>query len=387
VPAFPSPPTRMASGNPFSPTFGASPPVLAGRDDILDDIDDAFETGPTHPDYTTLFIGIRGAGKTVMLNAIEDLAQARGWLTVSDNATPAGLLTRLQRSTAALLATLHPARPERRVSGVKAGGLGVEFELLPEVVQIGDLRDVLTALGDALAAQGTGLLITIDELQSGSLAEVREFGAVLQHVTRREQRPIAFAGAALPQIDNTLLSDDTATFLQRCSRYDVDRLPPAATRRALAEPITGRGGGIDGDALDRAVEATSGYAFMVQLVGFHSWKAAADPVAGITAAEVAEGVAEAERRIGRLVFAPTWRGLSDVDRRFLMAMAVDEGESRLADVAARLEVGTKYAGVYRRRLIDAGMIVATGKGRLDFAHHATREWLRNEPSNDRWRPE
>jgi len=377
----------MASSNPFSPTFGASPPVLAGRDDILDDVDDAFETGPTHPDYTTLFIGIRGAGKTVMLNAIEDLARARGWMTVSDNAQPEGLLTRLQRSTVVLLASLEGAGPSRRLTGVKAGGLGVEFELLPEVARTRDLRQVLTALGDALAEQGTGLLITIDELQSGALAEVREFGAVLQHVTRREQRPIAFAGAALPQIENTLLSDDTATFLQRCSRYDVDRLAPSATRRAIAEPIEARGGTIDDEALERAVEATSGYAFMVQLVGFHSWKAAADPTAGITTAEIATGVTEAERRIGRLVFAPTWRGLSAVDRRFLMAMAVDDGESRLADVAARLDVGTKYAGVYRRRLIDAGMIIPTGKGRIDFTHHATREWLRSEPINDEWRPE
>jgi hypothetical protein len=377
----------MAPGNPFSPTFGASPPVLAGRDDILDDVDDALETGPTHPDYTTLLVGIRGAGKTVMLNAIEDLARARGWMTASDNATPGGLLERLQRTCATLLASFEHRPPERRLSGVRAGGLGVEFDVQPEAARARDLRDVLTALGDALAEQGTGLMITIDELQSGSLDEVREFGAVLQHVTRREQRPIAFAGAALPQIDHTLLSDDTATFLQRCSRYDVDRLSPEATRRAIAEPITERGGSIDGDALDAAVTATSGYAFMVQLVGFHSWKAAADPASGITAAEIAAGVAEAERRIGRLVFAPTWRGLSDVDRRFLVAMAVDDGESRLADVALRLGVGTKYAGVYRRRLIDAGMIIATGKGRIDFAHHATRDWLRNAPADADWRRE
>jgi len=85
----------MATKNPFSPTFGASPPVLAGRNDILDDIGDAFETGPTHPDYTVLFIGVRGSGKTVMLNATEELARVRGWLTLSDNASPTGLLGRL----------------------------------------------------------------------------------------------------------------------------------------------------------------------------------------------------------------------------------------------------------------------------------------------------
>jgi hypothetical protein len=368
----------LATDNPFSPTFGASPPVLAGRDDMLDDVDDALATGPTHPDYTTLFVGVRGAGKTVMLNAIEDLAREHGWLTLSENAPPAGLLDRLQRGGLALLARLADTRPNRRLKGVSAAGVGIEFEVSPDTDPDLDLRDVLTMLGDVLDEHGTGLLITLDELQSGEIDELREFGAILQHVTRRERRPVAFAGAALPQIDNTLLSDDTATFLQRCSRYDVDRLDHEAARTAIARPIDERGARIDAVALERAVAATSGYAFMVQLVGFHSWRAAADPVAGITAEEIERGVAEAERRIGRLVFAPTWRGLSDVDRRFLIAMARDDRESRLTDIAERLGVGTKYAGVYRRRLIRAGMVVATGKGRIDFAHHATRDWLREQ---------
>ena len=77
----------MAARNPFSPSFETSPPVLAERDAILDSVGDALATGPTHPDYTALFIGVRGAGKTVMLNAVEDLAGSRGWLALSDDAT------------------------------------------------------------------------------------------------------------------------------------------------------------------------------------------------------------------------------------------------------------------------------------------------------------
>ena len=77
---------HLAPHNPFSPTFGASPPVLAGRDHIIEDIGDALATGPTHPDYTALLIGVRGSGKTVMLNAVEDLARSHGWLVLADNA-------------------------------------------------------------------------------------------------------------------------------------------------------------------------------------------------------------------------------------------------------------------------------------------------------------
>lgn len=371
----------MASQNPFSPTFGASPLVLAGRDDILGDIDDALTVGPTHPDYTALFIGVRGAGKTAMLNAVEDLARERGWLIVSDTAAPAGLLDRLADAAARLLSQHEPPPPARRLKAAAVAGVGsIEFHQAPEAESSRDLRSLLADLGDRLADNGTGLMITLDELQSGVLDEIREFGAVVQHVTRREERPVAFAGAALPQIEDTMLSDDAATFLQRCSRHDIGWLDLPATKAAIAGPIEERGAAIDPRALEEAVAATSGYAFMIQLVGFHAWKAAGDPMSGITAEEVAIGIAEAERRIGRLVLAPMWRGLSDVDRRFLVAMARDDDASELATIAARLGVEINYAGVYRRRLLKAGMIVPVGKGRVDFAHHAARAWLRAEPA-------
>lgn len=371
----------MASQNPFSPTFGASPLVLAGRGDILDDIDDALTVGPMHPDYTALFIGVRGAGKTAMLNAVEDLARERGWLTISETAAPAGLLDRLAGAAARLLRQHGPPPPARRVKAAAVAAVGsIEFQEAPVAEPSRDLRSLLTDLGDRLADNGTGLMVTLDELQSGVLDEIREFGAVVQHVTRREERPVAFAGAALPLIEDTMLSDEAATFLQRCSRHDIGRLDLPATRAAIAGPIEERGAAIDPRALEEAVAATSGYAFMIQLVGFHAWKAAGDPMSSITAEEVVIGIAEAERRISRLVLAPMWRGLSEVDQRFLVAMARDDEASELATVAARLGVEINYASVYRRRLIKVGMIVPAGKGRVDFAHHAARAWLRGEPA-------
>lgn len=367
----------MAVRNPFSPSFGTSPPVLAGRDAILDSVGDALAAGPTHPDYTALFIGVRGAGKTVMLNAVEDLARSRGWLVLSDSASSTGLPDRLTRAASDLLEEIGPAGPKRRLSSVTAAGFGLGLETIPTPQAEYDLRGALSDLGDALAEQETGLLITVDEMQSGDVDEIREFGSVLQHVSRREERPVAFIGAALPQVEDTLLSDDAITFLQRCSRYDIDRLDPQATRRAIAEPINEHGRSIDAAALDRAVAATSGYAFMIQLVGFHSWQAeVATP--HITPEHVATGITEAQRRIGRMVLAPTWRTLSDVDRRFLLAMAQDDGESKLADIAERLGVTAGYAGVYRHRLIRAGMIRPAGRGRVTLAHHAARDWLREQ---------
>ena len=375
----------MARNNPFSPTFGAHPPVIAGRDDILDAISDALETGPTHPDYTSLFLGVRGAGKTVLLNAVEDLARARGWLTLSEDASHTGLLGRLTRAAARLLAE-HEDDPGRRIRAVTAAGFGVEFEPDATPDNAGtdaaeNLRRVLGTLGEALDGRGAGLMITLDEMLRADLGEVHQFGSVIQHVCRREQWPVAFVGAALPQLEDRLGSDDAATFLQRCSRFDIGRLGSAATRLAISKPIEDRGAGIDPDALDTAATASSGYAFMVQLVGFHSWAAASDPPLRITADDVADGVHRARGRVARLVLAPIWRDLSDVDQRFLLAMAQDDGESTLAEVAQRLGVDTNYASVYRHRLIHAGMVVSTGRGRIDLAHHAARAWLRFKASN------
>ena len=367
----------MKARNPFSPSFGTSPPVLAGRDDILDSVGDAFAAGPTHPDYTALFIGVRGAGKTVMLNAVEDLARSRGWLAVSESASSTGLPERLTRAATDLLGGIRPAEPKRRVSSVTAAGVGTGFETVSAPNSNDDLRGALSELGDTLAGHGTGLLITVDELQSGEVGEIRQFGSILQHVSRREQRPIAFIGAALLQIEDTLLSDDAITFLQRCSRYDIDRLNTNATRRAITEPIREHGRSIDPAALDRAVTATSGYAFMIQLVGFHSWQADANSP-DITAEHVTAGIAEAQRRIGRMILTPTWKTLSDVDRRFLLAMSQDDGDSGITDVADRLGVTTSYASVYRHRLLRAGMILPAGRGRIRLAHHAARDWLRDQ---------
>ena len=348
--------------------------MLAGRDDILESLDEAFETGTRHPDYTVLLIGVRGTGKTAILNAAEDMVRKRGWLVIAEQGSPNGLIDRVRGHAARLLAEIDD-EPSRRISGVHAAGVGIAFEQRDEQHAPQDLRSTLTDLGDRLARVGTGLLITIDELHGADMNEVREFGAVLQHVTRREGRPIAFAGAALPYLEDDLLKGQLATFLQRCSRYDTGPLDSAATRSALELPITHSSATIDARALARAVDAANGYPFMVQLVGFYTWKAAGDPAAGIDDAAVTVGIERAESRIGRLVLAPTWNELSDTDRRFVFAMTDDADTSELAVVAQRMGVAVNYAHVYRRRLERAGLITVTASNTISFAYPTARAWV------------
>ena len=224
-------------------------------------------------------------------------------------------------------------------------------------------------------------MITLDELHNGDVDEVREFGAIVQHVTRREQRPIAFVGAGLNIIEDTILSGTAITFFQRCSRFEIGRLTRADTMEAIVHPIEQAGSLIAPNALETATSATSGYPFMVQLVGFHSWKQAKNLETGITGFDVRAGARIARRRAARLVLDPVWRDLSNMDKRFLVAMAEDDGVSRLSEVASRLGKSSDYARVYRNRLRKAGMVVANARGEVDFAQAFARDWVRRMAQN------
>ena len=370
----------VARGNPFSPSFGTYPPVLAGRDDLLDNWEVALESGPNHPDYTLLLLGMRGAGKTALLNAVEEIARQRGWLVIAEDTTHSGIVSKLTKAAQEVLADVDRSGLTNRITGLRAAGVGVKFGRKPTPEPMPDLRTLLVRLGRRLSRRDAGLLITIDELQGATPEDFRHFGSIIQHVTRREGHPVAFVGAGVPAIEDMFLSGDEATFLQRCSRRDIGLLDDQAAATAIAVPIQERDAFLPPDVLVAAVRAVSGYAFMTQLVGFHMWKAAENPYRRITMEEAMTGIAEAERRMGRLVLTPIWKTLSETDRRFLVAMSEDLGVSRLADVAARLDVTIGYAGVYRSRLIKAGMITPVRKGWIRFVHDAARQWIRRQAS-------
>ena len=366
----------MRPSNPFAPTFGTAPPVLAGRDDILSDIADAWAIGPTHPGYTALLLGRRGSGKTVVLEALRALGHSRDWLSISDAAATPGLLNRLaHRASEHLNECAEDLQPEIGRDLAAAGiGLGTRYDPGADLAR--RLANVLRALAAHLQAKGTGLVVTIDELHSGDTNELRTLAIVVQEVTRIGRLPMAFVGAGLPMLEDTLLADNSITFLQRCSRYEIGFLDPLAAWTALAEPVKQLGGQMAPDAVEHAVAVSQGYPFLVQLVGFHAWNAASDPTSALTLEDVVAGSETARLHIGQLVIAPMWRDVSDGSRRFLAAMAMDDGPSRTSDIAARLGVSGEDGGVYRRRLMKAGMVAAAGHGRLDFALDAARQWIR-----------
>ena len=372
--------TAAAADNPFLPTFGTTPPTLAGRDDVVARFARAFERGPQHPDYTMLITGVRGSGKTVLLNEAEDAALRLGWRVISMSASVRDLCRLITNAAHRHLREAVDGASPRRISSVKVMGVGVGFEPSEQTdaaLSDIDLRSVLTSLAERLACDSTGLLLTVDELHAVSLPEATELAVTIQHVTRRELLPVAFIGAALPEIDETLLADRGMTFFQRCARARLEALGHDDTADAIRLPIREAHGHIDDDALEHLVRDSGGHPFTIQLVGYHSWEMAA-PAARISATHAAAGAFEADHAVLEQIVKPIWSGLSSMDRTFLWAMSLDEADSEMSRIAERIERSPNFAQTYRRRLIDAGAIESAGRGRVRFSYRQMGPWLRSQ---------
>ena len=361
-----------AAANPFSPTFGTTPPLLAGRDRVLARFDNALNAGPTHPDYTLLITGERGTGTTALLNVLEARAIEREWHVITAAASGQRLSARIAGEAQRCINVLRGGG-RLRLASVSALGVGVSVQQPTQTPSPEPgLLSVLEELGDLLVERDSGLLLTIDELHDIERDEVQNVASALQIVTRRRLRPIALAAAALPLVEDTHLADAHMTFLQRCARARLGPLDEAATRQALQQPIVNGDSTIDPGALDEAVAATLGYPYMIQLVGFHAWDMRADPAQPISLTNVRAGAAEAEHIMVDQIAGPIWNRLSTMDRRFLIAMLEDELDSDVTEIAGRLGRSAQHARGYRRRLISAGAISVSDRGRVRFCHHAIR---------------
>lgn len=376
----------MASGrNPFTPSFGVSPPVLSGRDEILSDFEAALEEGVGSPGRASMFTGLRGSGKTVLLNALEDRAHDRGWAIVSVTTRPGIADEVSQTHLPTLLAQHHPGGSTESVitggsASVAGFGGGVTREQRDRFPVEASLRSGLTELADVMAQRDAGVLITVDEVGLDGLRDLQELTQVVQHCFR-EGREVAFVAAGLPSQVSPLLSAPGTTFLRRAEQTHLGQVSADDVAAALRSPIMHGEKTIPDDALRAAAHATQGYPFMVQLVGYHSWRAAKSADT-ISPEHVAEGVQAASRRVGKLVHEPALSELSGIDRSFLAAMARDDGPSRVRDVAERLGVDGNYVNVYRARLINAEIIHAPGWGVVDFTLPSMREYLREHAVTD-----
>jgi len=364
----------MAPRNPFKPSAGATPPLLVGRADAIQEFKESLADGPGAPGRLTIFTGARGVGKTVMLTEVANEALQEGWVALSETATP-GLIERLTHAVTRHLHALDPTTaPGRSVTGVTLPVIGGGVTVSSRPADAVQWREQVGRLLDVLEANDTGLLITVDEVHHKHAREdLRDLAATFQHLVR-EDRNVALAVAGLPMAVSDLLNDDVLTFLRRANREELADVPLDDVRDALHTTITTEGRTIDSESLDEAAAATGGYPFMIQLVGYHIWRKATGTHIDLEA--VRQGIPAARKRLGSTVHATALADLSAVDRTYLLAMALDAGPSSTGEIARRLGESKYYAGQYRLRLIDAGVIEPVDRGYVDFTIPYLREYLR-----------
>ena len=280
--------------NPFAPGAGTPPPELAGRDELLDAIHIATErTRRRNSARSVLLLGLRGVGKTVLLDRVHDEAQGAGLATVMLEVTDRNSLPAL------LAAELHPvllrlSRQQRvhdlavRALRVLAGfvsGLKLkygDFELAidapvePGVADSGNLELDLTALFEALgaaaSASDTALVVIVDEMQYVPKAELSALSAALHRAAQR-RLPILLAAAGLPQLRGRVA--EAKTYAERLFEFrEVGPLDEKASGDAVAKPIRARNADIAPDALQTIVEETRGYPYFLQEWGKHAWDVA-----------------------------------------------------------------------------------------------------------------
>ena len=360
--------------NPFRPSAGANPPYLIGRDALLDEFEESLEDGPGSPYRLLRITGSRGSGKTVLLNALGKRARARRWQVIDETATPGFIRN--------LVLTLRAMTPSRTVKAVELPSLGIDGLGSADLgrIEFSDatlpltLRTALTNVIDDISRRhkDRGLLITIDETQGADAAELRALAVAVQHLIR-EDRNIAVAFAGLPGMTSSMLHDNVITFLRRAMDVTLEDISLDLVSDAFKDVIDAHGYTIAPDALDIATTATRGYPFMIQLVGYNIWRKAVDRVIDADAATA--GVEAARIRLGGTVHEPAIEDLSSVDRTYLLAMAQDDGPSRTGDIAQRIGKDAQYAGRYRERLIQAGIIRPTSYGYVDFTIPYLRQWL------------
>ena len=355
--------------NPFKPTAGAEPPVLIGRDKVIDDFSDGLDEGVGAPARLMRITGPRGSGKTVLLTELGDIARKRGWTVVDETAGEnlcSNMVAALARDSSGASIS---ADFDRGVVKVHAGAKKEEGS---------SLREALKKATEKLGGNPVGLLVTVDEVQDAKESDMRDLAAAVQHLIR-EKRNIAFVFAGITTGVMDLVSGQALTFLRRAKAEELDSIPLDEVSCALRSTIEKSGMSIEDEALAKATEATAGYAYLIQLVGYHVWrmgKRHAQQSKEIDVGDVEFGVKEAMRDFNTTVHEPALAGLPLHAMEYVIAMSQDAGVSRTSAVAERIGVAPSSLTSYRRLLINRQIVESAARGFVAFSIPYMREYVR-----------
>lgn len=355
-----------AAPSPFTPGYGKKPAIFGGHGEELSELGAVFRTLDFGENHSVLVSGLRGAGKTSFLTTLQDDARDAGWLVISDDAS-AGLMGRVMDSTVPRLINAMTPDSRARLSGFGIWQFNASFEYVDRQRTVTpQLRSDLVALSAALGSRG-GILITIDEVSSGKvrLRELSRFALQVSHALEDgAQIMIVFAGVKVSL--DALLAEDQTTFLRRSREVEFERLSAPETSRVFTETAAIGGRRIERQALAKLVSLSQGYPYLVQLAGDYAWRNNSSS-ATITLGDATVAHDRAIRAVESRVISRVYSDLSDVDQKFLDAMAADDDRTKVADIVRRMGVSDAYVQVYKKRLIDSGYVHAAGHGYVRFS--------------------
>ena len=393
--------------NPYAPGAGTKPPALVGRDSQIEAFDillERLENG--YAEQSMIITGLRGVGKTVLLDVFRETAEARDWATVewevekSSSFAPkiaaqvrrallqiapkARWRDRAQRAAAVLKSFNVTFNPDGAVTA------GFDVDPLAGSADSGslsdDLTDLFVAVGEAAQEHQVGVIFLLDEIQFLRLEELEALIVALHKCTRRSV-PLTLVGAGLPQMPR--LAGEAKSYSERLFRFvQIGELDAATDARdALVLPAQALEVAYAASAVSFIVDYTQGYPYFLQEYGRIVWdESSASPV---RLKDVKTVLPHVEEKLDEGFFKVRAGRTTELELRYLYAMAeLGPEPHRATEVARRIDRTVEQAGPIRSRLIDKGLLYTPGHGYAAFTvPQFDRYMLRCYPSLGEWSQE
>ena len=389
--------------NPYAPGAGTPPPELAGRDEIREQARIATERiRRGRPAKSILMVGLRGVGKTVLLDRIRDDAESSGFYTLRIEA-PEG------RSLPALIAPqlrlvlLKLSKVDRAKELAERGlralagfaealkvkyhdiEVGLDFEPEPGLADNGDLEQdlpvLLEAVGTTADRAGVAVVMFVDELQYVEEDQLAILISAL-HRCAQGKLPITLIGAGLPQLRGRM--GKAKSYAERLFEFsNVGALDETAAAEAIIKPAQEEQVEFDADAVAEITKQTQGYPYFLQEWGKHAWDCADE--SPITLADVNAASTIAIAALDDSFFRVRFDRLTPSEKKYLRAMAdLGPGPHRSGDIAERLDRNVRSVAPTRNNLIKSGMIWSPNHGDTAFTVPLFDEFMRRIMPGNAW---
>ncbi len=389
--------------NPFSPGAGSPPPELAGRDQLIERARVLLHrVRAGRYEQSLMLVGLRGVGKTVLLNKIRAMAEELGYSiamieATEDRSLPELLVPVLRQILFQLDAMAGVSDKVKRGLRVLRSFVGA-IKLKVAEVEVGididpergaadsgdleaDLAEMFVALGEAAQDRGRAVAVIVDELQYLSETEMSALILALHRIAQR-QLPVVLVGAGLPQLVG--LAGRSKSYAERLFTYaDIGPLAPADAAEALRGPVRAQGVDFTDDALDAIFAVTLGYPYFLQEWGYQAWNLA--ETSPIDAEVVRRATAASIKKLDSSFFRVRFDRLTPREKDYLRALAeLGPGAHRSGDIAQALGAKVQAVAPLRAGLIRKGMIYSPAHGDTAFTVPLFDEFMRR--TMPQWKP-